>query len=95
MPISTAPFKRTYEHTHARGREKTIICGVCGRLVPKYKTFVMKKGFVINDPVLEQSVDKSYIEIFPKRKVRLCPSCARFQGVAQPGKSVRKKHLEV
>ena len=95
MPISTAPYKRSYLHTKARGRETPIYCGICGRLVPRYKTFPMKRGFILNDPVIFQNVDKKYIHVLPKRKIRLCPSCARFHGVVQPGKSVRKKHLEM
>lgn len=96
MPISTAPYKRTYQHTKARGREYTINCGVCGRLVPKYKTFVMSRGISINDPFISSSLqEKKFLDIFVFRKVRLCPSCARFHGIKQPGKAVRKKHLEI
>lgn len=92
MPISTAPYKRTYEHTKARGRERTVVCGICGRQVPRYKTFVVRKSFKINDPTILQQVDKKYIHTLT-RTIRMCPACARFHGVVVPGKSVRKKHL--
>lgn len=94
MPISTAPYKRTYQHTKSRGRETTISCGVCGRLVPRYKTFVLTKSFRITDPSILQQVDRRFVRML-SRKIRLCPACARFQGVVQPGKSVRKKHMRI
>lgn len=92
MPISTAPYTRKYAHTKSRGREGTVTCGVCGRQVPRYKTFTQTKGFRITDPLILQQVDRKFIHLMT-RKVRLCPSCARYQGISQPGKSVRKKHM--
>jgi len=92
MPISTAPYKRKYAHTKSRGREGTVTCGICGREVPRYKTFIMRKGFRITDPLILQQVDRRYIHM-TQQIMRLCPSCARFRGIAQPGKSVRKKHM--
>ncbi len=94
MPISTAPYKRTYKHTKGRGREATITCGICGREVPKYKTFVIVKGLRIDDPLIRQQVDKRMIHLL-RKKIRVCPACARFHGVIKPGKSVRKKHLRI
>jgi len=92
LPISTAPYRRKYEHTKGRGRETTVSCGICGREVPKYKTFVISKGLSLNDPLILQQVDKRMIHLL-KRKIRICPACARFHGIRMPGKSVRKKHL--
>jgi len=92
LPISKAPYKRTYAHTKSRGREVTVKCDVCGREVPKWKTFTKIKGFGITDPAILRQVDRRFIHLM-KRKVRLCPACARHRGVAQPGKSVRKKHI--
>ena len=31
MPISTAPYKRTYQHTKSRGKEGRVRCGLCGK----------------------------------------------------------------
>jgi len=92
MPISTAPYKREYAHTKSRGREGTVTCGICGRQVPRYKTFITRKGFRITDPLILQQVDRRYIHM-TQQVMRLCPSCARFRGISQPGKSVRKKHM--
>lgn len=92
MPVSTVPYTRKYAHTKSRGREGTVNCGICGRQVPKYKTFVVRKGLRITDPAILQQVDRRMIHMMT-RFVRLCPACARFQGVVQPGKSVRKKHM--
>ncbi|MEM5802254.1 MAG: hypothetical protein QXQ18_02620 [Candidatus Aenigmatarchaeota archaeon] len=94
MPISTAPYKRKYWHTKKRGREVTVKCEFCRREVPRYKTFVVTKGFRISDPLILQQTDKRFIHMLT-RKIRVCPSCARFRGIAQPGKSIRKKHLEI
>lgn len=91
MPISTAPYKRSYKHTKRRGRESTVKCSACGREVPRYKTFTIVRGMKIRDRALLQQMDKRQIHLM-KRVIRLCPACARFRGVSQPGKSVRKKH---
>ncbi|MFH0711166.1 MAG: hypothetical protein V1944_01155 [Candidatus Aenigmatarchaeota archaeon] len=92
MPISTAPYTRKYAHTKSRGKEGTVTCGICGRQVPRYKTFIQHRGFRITDPAILQQVDRRLIHTM-NNDIRLCPSCARFQGVSQPGKSVRKKHM--
>jgi small subunit ribosomal protein S26e len=92
MPISTAPYTRKYWHTKTRGKEATVRCESCGREVPKYKTFTITKGFRISDPLILQQVDRRMIHLMA-RKVRLCPSCARYRGISQPGKSIRKKHM--
>jgi ribosomal protein S26 len=91
MPISTVPYTRKYAHTKSRGKETTVTCGICGRRVPRYKTFVVRKGFRITDPAILQQVDRKFIHT-TSQLMRLCPACARFQHVAQPGKSVRKKY---
>lgn len=93
MPISTAPYHRRYAHTKSRGHEGNVTCGICGRQVPRYKTFIQHKGFRITDPAILQQVDRRMIHLM-QHDIRLCPSCARFQGVVQPGKSVRKKHMD-
>ena len=92
MPISTAPYTRKYAHTKSRGSESLVSCEYCGRQVPRYKTFTITKGMRINDPVILQQIDRRFIHMLT-RKARVCPSCARFRGIVQPGKSVRKKHL--
>lgn len=91
MPISTAPYKRTYKHTLRRGRETTVSCDMCGRKVPRWKTFIGYKGFKITDPFILKQVDKRLIHV-QSRKIRVCPKCARFYGIVQAGKSVRKKY---
>lgn len=92
MPISTAPYRRKYWHTKTRGKEITVTCEFCKREVPKYKTFVITRDFRISDPLILQQVDKRMIHLL-SRKIRICPSCARFRGIVQPGKSIRKKHM--
>ncbi len=94
LPISTAPYKRTYKHSKSRGLEYPVKCDFCGRLVPRYKTFLLKKRFnILKDPVIKSHVDPKRVHTFT-RKMRVCPKCARFLGISQPGKSVRKKHLK-
>ncbi len=92
MPVSGAPYTRNYAHTKHRGHESQVNCGYCGRLVPRYKTFVKFRGFRINDPSILQQVDRRFMH-FARQKMYVCPSCARSHKVVQPGKSVRKKHL--
>lgn len=95
MPISTAPYKRSYKHTKRRGLEVRLPCDFCKKLVPRYKLFIIKKTFNISrDPILNKAIDKRRAH-FLTRKLRVCPSCARFRGIVQPGKSVRKKHLKL
>ena len=91
MPVSKAPYKRTYKHSAQRGREYRIPCAFCKRLVPRYKTFVItKSSSLLKDPVLAKQLDKRFIHT-GKTKLRICPACARFRGIVQPGKSVRRK----
>ena len=90
MPISKAPYKRTYEHAKKRGREYLIHCDLCGRLVPRYKTFTVRKRFYINDPVILKNIDKRFLSL-GSTTFRVCPKCARFLGIVKPGKSPRKK----
>ena len=92
MPVSTAPYKRTYLHTKKRGKESTITCGFCGRKTPRWKAFTVTKGFRITDPTILKQVDKRMLHLM-RGKIKVCPSCARFHGVVKVGKSVRKKHM--
>lgn len=92
MPVSVAPYTRKYHHTKTRGREGTVTCGYCGKIVPKYKTFTKFRGFRITDPAILQAVDRTQMHLF-SQKIQVCPSCARHHKIVQKGKSVRKKHL--
>jgi ribosomal protein S26 len=90
MPRKGAPYKRTYKHTAQRGREVRVKCGFCGKLVPRWKSFVVRKGFFVSDPLILKQIGRRAIHA-TKTIVRACPSCARFRGIVQPGKSMRKK----
>jgi len=92
LPISKAPYKRTYKHTSQRGREARVICDQCGEKVPRWKTFVVYRGFRITDPTLRKQIDKRALH-FTRKKLRVCPKCARFYGIVSRGKSVRRKHM--
>lgn len=95
MPISRAPYKRTYKHSISRGKEYRIPCAFCKRLVPRYKTFILTKTIrVASDPFLAKQLDRRFLH-FTKQKLRVCPACARFRGIVQPGKSVRRKRKSV
>lgn len=91
MPISTAPYKREYQHTKSRGSEQMVVCDSCGRQVPRYKTFTRVRGFSLGDPFLMRQIDRRMVHLM-RREERFCPSCARSRGVVQPGKSARKKY---
>ncbi|MFH1229642.1 MAG: hypothetical protein V1678_04445 [Candidatus Aenigmatarchaeota archaeon] len=94
MPISTAPYKRSYSHTKSRGSENAVLCTYCKRRVPRWKAFVKFKGFRINDPTLMRQIPRYQIHTF-SQKVYVCPSCARSRQIVQPGKSDRKHHLDI
>jgi len=82
-----APYKRIYKHSSTRGKEKNVICGFCGKLVPRYKTIPVYRSFGINDPVLRKE-----IKVMPlKRKVYVCPSCARHRRIVKIGKSRKSR----
>jgi len=92
LPLSEAPYKRTYKHTRQRGQETRIRCDICGRLVPRWKTFTVYKGFRITDQTILKQVDKRALHLL-RRKLKVCPKCARFYHIVKSGKSVRKKHI--
>ncbi len=91
MPISTAPYKREYRHTRHRGTETMVTCDICGRQVPRYKTFVKFSGMSLNDPAILRQTDRRMLHLM-RKKMRLCPACARHRGVSKPGTSLRKKY---
>ncbi|MEM5798176.1 MAG: hypothetical protein QW703_00615 [Candidatus Aenigmatarchaeota archaeon] len=76
-------YKRGWKHTKRRGREATVICGYCGRIVPKYKTFSVTKGMKITDPLLRKELGRKISML--SEKLYACPACARFHRI------VRKK----
>ncbi len=92
LPISKAPYKRTYKHGSQRGNEAKVRCEKCGGTVPRWKTFTAYRGFRIRDPVILRQMDKRMIHTLGK-KIRVCPKCARFYHIVQRGKSVRKKRM--
>lgn len=90
MPISKAPYKRSYQHTSSRGNEQKITCSQCGRSVPRWKTFDVFRGFRITDQTILKQIDKNMLHLM-SRKERVCPKCARFYHIVEKGKSQRKK----
>ncbi|MBS3052831.1 MAG: hypothetical protein J4428_05680 [Candidatus Aenigmarchaeota archaeon] len=93
MPVSTAPYTRQYQHSKKRGREGTVNCGYCGKIVPRWKTFVAYRGFRITDQSILKQVDRRMLHLMGGQ-MRVCPGCARFQHIVKKGKSVRKKHMK-
>jgi ribosomal protein S26 len=76
-------YTRGWEHSKTRGREHSVNCSFCGRLVPKYKTFPVVRGFRITDPVIRNALSGN--QFFSAQKMHACPACARYQRI------VRKK----
>lgn len=81
----TRYYKRGWSHTKTRGREHTIICGFCGRRVPKYKTFPTVRTFGITDPLLKKELGYRRSLSLSHTKLYACPACARHRNI------VRKK----
>ncbi len=84
-----AAYKRTYEHTKSRGHEKMVRCAFCGKLVPKYKAIVIKRGFHV-DKATMKLVDRRFVSQ-TEQKMYVCPSCARHRGIIQIGKSRKSR----
>jgi len=82
----SAPYKRGYLHTKSKGHESTVNCGFCGRIVPRWKTFVVFRGFRVTDPSIRKQIDSRYTSSF-SRKMYACPSCARHRGIVKIGRS--------
>ena len=88
--IISAPYKRTYQHTKNTGKESTVRCSFCGKITPKWKAFSQRRGFRIKDPTVRKQVDKRRISAFSKKQYA-CPSCARFRGIIQKGRSRKSR----
>jgi small subunit ribosomal protein S26e len=79
------PYKRGWHHTHTRGKETVINCSFCGRLVPKYKTFAVYRGFSITDPLLKKELGRKNLSL-TSAKMYACPSCARHRRIVKKKK---------
>jgi len=91
--MAKAPFKRTWKHgKSARGKDTYIICSYCKKAFPRSKAFSKVVGFKISDPSLRREINPKQI-MFSPQKIYICPSCARFRGIVEPGKS-RKSRKE-
>jgi ribosomal protein S26 len=76
-------YRRGWQHTKKRGRESLITCSFCGRKVPKYKTFMVTKGFRITDPVLRKEFGAKKTLSLSWNKMHACPACARHRGIVR------------
>jgi ribosomal protein S26 len=79
-------YKRGWNHTKTRGRETNTTCSFCGRIVPKYKTFAVYRGFGISDPSLRKEIGLG-AGMISTTKFYACPACARHRRIV---KKVRK-----
>jgi ribosomal protein S26 len=84
--MTGAPYQRTHKHGKGRGTESTVTCSYCGKKVPKYKTFVRRRGFSISDPGLRKELTESGF-LTSQTRLYVCPSCARHRRISQPGKA--------
>lgn len=78
-------YRRGWHHTKTRGKESLVICGFCGRKVPKYKTFSVFKGFRITDPLLRKELgsrDRRGLSL-SMSKIHACPACARHRNIVK------------
>ena len=85
-----APYRRIYDHSRSTGKESTVNCGFCGKIVPRWKTFVHYRGFRISDPVLRKQIDPNRISTY-QTKMYVCPSCARYRGIIKIGRSRKSR----
>lgn len=80
-------YSRGWGHTKRRGHEGSVNCGFCGRLVPKYRTFAVVRGFSINDPGLRKDLAGAGNLDFLGTKIHACPSCARHRKIVQKNRN--------
>ena len=73
-------YKRGWHHNKGRGRETSVTCGFCGKIVPKYKTFAVYRGFSITDPSLRNELGGRGGSLF-STKLYACPGCARHRRI--------------
>ncbi len=78
-------YKRGWSHTKRRGHETNVNCGFCGRIVPKFRTFAVVKGFGIKDPALRKEIGGDIP--FLTSKLYACPSCARHRSIVQKNRN--------
>ena len=84
MPVNKG-YKRGWKHGPGRGKETMVICGFCGRKVPKYKTFSVVRGFRITDPLLREELKirgGRGISLM-SNKMYACPGCARHRHIVR------------
>jgi len=86
----SAPYKRGYTHTKSKGHETSVTCSYCSRTVPRWKTFVQYRGFRITDPTLRKQIDPRFVSSV-QSKMYVCPSCARYRGIVQAGRSRKSR----
>lgn len=86
----SAPYRRGYTHTKSKGKETTVTCSYCGKMVPRWKTFVQFRGFRLNDPTLRKQIDRRYMNTISS-KMYVCPSCARYRGIVKVGRSRKSR----
>jgi ribosomal protein S26 len=82
--MSGKHYTRGWSHTKSRGRENTVNCGFCGKLVPRYKTFPIVKGIRINDPMLRGMPGWGIHGLnMMQSKIYACPACARHRSIVR------------
>jgi ribosomal protein S26 len=84
--MADAPYRRVHKHGKGRGTELTVTCSFCGKKVPKYKTFIKRRGFSISDPSLRKDLSEVGF-LTSNSRLYVCPSCARRKRISEPGKS--------
>lgn len=73
-------YKRGY-HSTGRGHQSTVTCGFCGKKVPRYKCFIVFRGFNMESMIVKEIGSKNIIST--RTKVYVCPACARGRGIVQ------------
>jgi len=88
--MAESPYKRIYKHARSRGNELRVVCSFCGKKVPRYKALTKVKGIPLLDPTIKKELSDSNL-LLPKKKLYICPSCARHRRISQPGKSRKSR----
>mgnify|MGYP007013844276 CR=1 FL=1 len=86
--MGKAPYVREYKQSKARGKDYTVRCSGCGRIVPRFKAFTSYRGFKLDYEIVRM-VGRKNVHV-SSIKAYYCPKCARNLGIVQPGKLGRR-----
>lgn len=81
------PKKYKYIRRRDAGKQGTVVCDNCGRVIPRHKAICVERvESVIKDPTLRKELERkgAIIMSYPVKKY-YCVNCAVFYGIVKIG----------